>query len=50
MKTFLSSRPELRWLAVAVPVLFLGHWMLTMLCHGLLGVIPDSLRAVLHVL
>jgi hypothetical protein len=50
MKAFLPSRPELRWIAVAIPALFLGHWMVTTLCHRLLGVIPDSLRAVLQVL
>jgi hypothetical protein len=50
MKAFLPSRPELRWFAVAVPMVLLAHWMLTALCPLLLGMVPYSLRAVLHLL
>jgi hypothetical protein len=50
MKTLLTSRPELRWVAVAVPSLFLAHWAFTVLCPRLLGMLPYSLRAVLHLL
>jgi hypothetical protein len=50
MKAFLPSRPELRWVAVAVPAVFLAHWMLTALCPWLLDMVPYSLRAVLHLL
>lgn len=50
MKALLTSRPELRWFAVAVPAVLLGHWMLTTLCPRVLGMLPYSLRAVLHLL
>jgi hypothetical protein len=50
MRAFLPSRPELRWVVVAVPTVFLAHWMLTALCPRLLGMVPYSLRAVLHLL
>ncbi len=50
MKAFLPSRPELRWVVVAIPALFLAHWVVTTVGHRLLGVVPDSLRAVLHLL
>jgi hypothetical protein len=48
MKALLTSRPELRWIAVAVPTVLLAHWMLTALCPRLIGMVPYSLRAVLH--
>jgi hypothetical protein len=50
MKALPTSRSEIRWVAVAVPAIVLAHWMLTALCPRLLGLIPDSLRAVLHLL
>jgi hypothetical protein len=50
MKAFLPSRPELRWVVVAVPTLLLAHWMLTVFCQRLPGMVPYSLRAVLHLL
>lgn len=50
MKALLTSRPELCWAVVAVPSLFLAHWMFTALCPRLLGMVPYSLRAVLHLL
>ena len=50
MKTVLTSRPELRWLAVAVPTLIAAHWMFTTLCPRLLLMLPYNLRAVLNLL
>ena len=50
MKTLLTSRPELRWFAVAVPTVVLAHWMFTALCPRLMAMLPYSLRAVLHLL
>lgn len=48
MKGLLTSRPELRWFAVAIPTVFLAHWLLTALCPLLISMLPYSLRAVLH--
>ena len=50
MKTLFTSRPELRWMAVAIPSLFLAHWAFVALCPRLLAMLPYSLRAVLHLL
>ena len=50
MKSLLTSRTELRWFAVAVPSVFLAHWMFTALCPRLMAMLPYSLRAVLHLL
>lgn len=50
MKGLLTSRPELRWFAVAIPTVFLGHWLFTALCPRLVSMLPYSLRAVLHLL
>jgi len=50
MKSLLTSRPELRWFAVAVPTVVLAHWMFTALCPRLMAMLPYSLRAVLHLL
>ena len=50
MKALLTSRPELRWMALALPALFMAHWLLTGLWIELLRFIPDSVRAVLHLL
>jgi hypothetical protein len=50
MKGLLTSRPELRWFAVAVPTVLLAHWMFTALCPRLMAMLPYSLRAVLHLL
>lgn len=50
MKTLLTSRTELRWVAVAVPSVVLAHWAFTALWPRLLGMLPYSLRAVLHLL
>jgi hypothetical protein len=48
MKGLLTSRAELRWFAVAVPTLFLAHWLFTALLPRLISMLPYSLRAVLH--
>jgi hypothetical protein len=50
MKAILQSRPEIRWAAVAVPAIVVAHWMLTTVCPRLVALIPDSVRAVLHLL
>jgi hypothetical protein len=50
MKALLPSRTELRWMAVAVPSLFLAHWAFTTICPRLVAMLPYSLRAVLHLL
>ena len=50
MKGMLTSRPELRWFAIAVPTLLLAHWMFTALCPRLMGMLPYNLRTVLHLL
>lgn len=50
MKALLTSRPEIRWMALAVPALYIAHWLLTGLCIELLRLVPYSVRAVLHLL
>jgi hypothetical protein len=50
MKAFFPSRTDLRWMAIAIPSLFAGHWVLTALFPRLVAVLPYSLRAVLHLL
>jgi hypothetical protein len=50
MKALLTNRSEIRWVAVAVPAVLLAHWILTALGPRLLGLVPYSLRAVLHLL
>jgi hypothetical protein len=50
MKMLLTSRSELRWIAIAVPAVFLGHWILVGLGPRLLTLLPSSLRAVLNLL
>jgi hypothetical protein len=50
MRSFLTTRTELRWLAIAVPALFVAHWMFVTLCPRLVAIVPYSLRAVLHLL
>jgi hypothetical protein len=50
MKALFTSRTELRWLAVAVPSVFLAHWAFTAICPRLAAMLPYSLRAVLHLL
>jgi hypothetical protein len=50
MKALLTTRPELRWAALAVPAVFLAHWALSSLCMELSRLVPESVRAVLHLL
>jgi len=50
MKALLTSRSEIGWLALAVPVIWVAHWMLTVLGARILTLVPYSLRAVLHLL
>jgi len=48
MKALLTSRTELRWLAIAVPTVFAAHWLLVAEGPRLMLLLPYSLRAVLH--
>ena len=48
MKALLTSRTELRWLAIAVPTVFVAHWLLVAEGPRLMLLLPYSLRAVLH--
>jgi hypothetical protein len=50
MKALPTSRTEIRWMALAVPLLFVAHWLLSGLCIELLRLVPDSVRAVFHLL
>jgi hypothetical protein len=50
MKALLTSRSELRWAALAIPAVFLAHWLLTSVCMELSRLVPESVRAVLHLL
>ena len=50
MKALLTSRPEIRWMALALPALFIAHWLFSGLWIELLRLIPDSVRAILHLL
>jgi hypothetical protein len=49
MKALFTTRPELRWMVVAIPSLFVAHWAFTAFPH-LLAMLPYSLRAILHLL
>jgi hypothetical protein len=50
MRALLTSRPEIRWAAAAVPVIFLAHWIVTMVCLHLSHLLPDSVRTILQLL
>jgi hypothetical protein len=50
MKALFTSRTELRWMAVAVPSLFVAHWAFSAIIPHLAAMLPYSLRAVLHLL
>lgn len=50
MKALLTSRPELRWAGLVIPFIFLAHWLLTHVCMELSRLVPESVRAVLHLL
>ena len=49
MKAIFTTHPELRWMAVAIPSLFVAHWAFTAFPR-LLAMLPYSLRAILHLL
>ena len=48
MKSLLTSRTDVRWLAIAVPTLFVAHWLLVTMGPRLVQFLPYSLRAVMH--
>ena len=50
MKTSLTSRTDLRWLGIAVPTLFVAHWLLVTMGPRLVQFLPYTLRAVMHLL
>ena len=50
MKAILTSRPEIRWAAIAVPAVFVAHWMLVAAGPHLLALIPESVRTIFHLL
>jgi len=50
MKALLTSRPEIRWAAAAIPAIFLAHWILTTACLRLAHLLPDSVRTILQLL
>jgi hypothetical protein len=49
MKALFTTHPELRWMVVAIPSLFVAHWAFTAFPR-LLAILPYSLRAILHLL
>jgi hypothetical protein len=50
MKSLLTSHPEIRWTALAIPLLFVAHWLFSGLCIELLRLVPDSVSAIFHLL
>ena len=51
MKAFLTTRSDLRWALVALPALFVGHWVVMTLVPLLLHTpLLQSMRAVLNLL
>jgi hypothetical protein len=50
MKALLTTRSELRWAVVAIPAIFLAHWMLTLISPHLVGLVPESVRTLLHLI
>jgi hypothetical protein len=50
MKALLTSRSDVRWAAVIVPVLFMAHWIQTSLGPHLIALVPDSVRTIFHLL
>ena len=50
MKALLTSRPELRWVAAAVPAILVAHWILTALALHVAHLLPDSVRTLLQLL
>lgn len=50
MKALLTSRPELRWAAAAIPAIVVAHWILTALAPHLAHLLPESVRTILQLL
>ena len=50
MKALLTSRPEIRWAAAAIPAIFLAHWIVTAVCLHLSRLLPESVRTILQLL
>ncbi len=50
MKALLTTRPEIRWAAAAIPAIFLGHWIITVVCLHLSHLLPESVRTILQLL
>jgi hypothetical protein len=50
MKALPTQRAEIRWMALAIPLVFVAHWLLSGLFIELLRLVPSSVRAVLHLL
>jgi hypothetical protein len=50
MKAILTSRPEVRWAAAAIPTILVAHWVLTTLGLRLAHLLPDSVRTILQLL
>jgi len=51
MKAFLTSRSDLRWAVLAVPVLIVAHWMIATVGPVVLHhVVPDTVRTIVHLL
>jgi hypothetical protein len=50
MKALLTSRPEIRWVAAAIPAIFLAHWIVTAVCMHLPHLLPASVRTILQLL
>ena len=50
MKARPTPRTEIRWMALAVPAVFVAHWLLSGLVVELLRLVPESVRAIFHLL
>lgn len=50
MKAILTTRPEVRWAAAAIPTILVAHWVLTTLGLRLAHLLPDSVRTILQLL
>ena len=50
MKALPTSRTEIRWMALAVPLVFVAHWLLSGLLVEVLRLVPESVRAIFHLL
>ena len=49
MKALLTSRSDLRWALIALPALFLGHWIVINAPPILLHLaLPQSMRVILN--